>query len=114
MQGVGDLLGKEIYGVAFVRDHVEFHFDGVILRSIADPYVTVGEATYRFAKAGSREALCMAIGSIVESLNLVEGEHFEFATGNGCRIRIPLDAASQKRGEAMHLAAGSNRPLRVW
>ena len=114
MQGVGDLLGKEISGVAFVRDYVEFHFDGPILRSISDPYVTIGEATYRFSKAGSREALCRVIGSTVESLELVEGEHFEFSTSNGCRIRIALDAANQKHGEAMHLTAGANQPLRTW
>lgn len=88
---VGELLGQEVTGVAFVRDGVEFHFDGAIVRSLAAPCVTIGAVTYRFPKAGSRDALCLVIGSTVESQSLVEGRHFEFTTTNGCRVRIPLE-----------------------
>ena len=88
---VRELLGQEITCVAFGRDGVEFHFGGTIVRSLAGPSVTIGESTYRFPKAGSRDALCLVIGSTVESQSLVEGQHFEFTTANGCRVRIPLE-----------------------
>ena len=93
-----DLIGREVSGVAFVRDVVEFAFDGVVLRCDADPCVVIGEATYRFPKPGSRDALCLIIGSTVRDVALIDGRQFEFATSNGCRVRIPL-----AEGEALRL-----------
>jgi hypothetical protein len=87
-----DLIGREISAVAFVRDRVEFHFDGPILRSRADPQVAVGEAVYCFPKPGSRDALCLVIGATVRSLDLDDARHLEFTTSNGCRVRLPLGA----------------------
>jgi hypothetical protein len=106
-----DLIGREISAVAFVRDYVEFHFDGPILRSVAAPYVAVGEAVYRFPKPGSRDALCLVIGATIRSLNLIAGDHFEFTTSNGHRVRIPLDGCG---AEALHFTPGLNQPLQVW
>jgi hypothetical protein len=87
-----DLIGREISAVAFVRDYVEFHFDGPILRSRADPQVAVGEAVYCFPKPGSRDALCLVIGTTVRSLNSDDSRHLEFTTSSGCRVRLPLGA----------------------
>ena len=95
-----DLIGREISAVAFVRDYVEFHFDGPILRSRGDPQVAVGEAVYCFPKPGSRDALCLVIGAIVQSLNLDDSRHLEFTTSNSCRVRLPLGA-----GGVLHFRA---------
>ncbi len=108
---VGELLGQEVTGIAFGRDGVEFRFAGAIVRSLAAPSVTIGESTYRFPKAGSRDALCLVIGSTGESLDQVERRHFEFTTTNGCRVRIPLDAASEEA--SMHFIAPPDRLLQV-
>src|SRR5262245_57755285 len=85
----GDLIGKKVTAVAFVHDCVEFHFDGLVLRSLVDPSVAVGEAVYRFPQPGSRDALCMVIGSTVQSLEVVDGQ-LEFTTSTGCRVRGPM------------------------
>jgi hypothetical protein len=95
-----DLIGREISAVAFVRDYVEFHFVGPILRSRANPQVAVGEAVYCFPKPGSRDALCLVIGATVQSLDLDEARHLEFTTSNGCRVRLPLGA-----GGVLHFRA---------
>jgi hypothetical protein len=87
---VGELLGQEIAGVAFGRDGIEFRFATAVVRSAGNPCIVVGQSTYCFPKAGSRDALCLVIGSTVETADLVEGRHFEFTTSNGCRVRIPL------------------------
>jgi hypothetical protein len=87
-----DLIGREITAVAFARDGVEFHFDGSILRSRADPRVAIGDAVYCFPKPGSRDALCLVIGATLQSLDLDETRHLEFTTSNGCRVRLPLGA----------------------
>ena len=91
---LGELLGQEITGVAFGRQGVEFRFAADIVRSIADPCVTIGQSTYCFPKAGSRDALCLVIGSTVETVDLTPGGHLEFSTSNGCRVRIPLAAGA--------------------
>jgi hypothetical protein len=69
------LVGREISAVTFARDGVEFHFDGPVLRSLADPQVAIGEAVYCFPKPGSRDALCLVIGATVQSLSLDESRH---------------------------------------
>ena len=95
-----DLVGREISAVTFARDCVEFHFDGPVLRSLADPRVAIGEAVYCFPKPGSRDALCLVIGATVQSLSLDEARHLEFTTSNGCRVRLPVRA-----GGVLHFRA---------
>lgn len=95
-----DLVGREITAVAFVREGVEFHFDGPILHSRSAPQVAVGEAVYSFPKPGSRDALCLVLGTTVLSLRLDEVRHLEFTTSNGCRVRLPLRA-----GGVLHFKA---------
>ncbi len=100
MNEPADLVGREVSAVAFSREGVEFHFDGPIVRSRADPRVVVGEAIYRFPKPGSRDALCLVLGATVLSVTLDEPRHLEFTTSNGCCVRLPLGA-----GGVLHLRA---------
>ena len=95
-----DLVGREVSGVAFMRDGVEFHFDGPVLRSRGDPQVAIGEAVYCFPKPGSRDALCLVIGATIESFSLDDVRHLEFTTSSGCRVRLPLRA-----GGVLHFKA---------
>ena len=87
-----DLVGRKVSAVSFAHEGIEFHFDGLVLRSRGNPQVAIGEATYFFPKPGSRDALCLLLGAIVESLNVDEPRHLEFTTSNGCRVRLPLRA----------------------
>lgn len=114
IRSVHDLIGEEISGVEFVRDYVEFHFDGPVLRCIADPTVVVRGVSYRFPGEGSRDALCQMIGASIESLNLTEGIALEFVTSNACQVVIPLDDAHLPYGEAMHFVPWPNQPIQVW
>jgi hypothetical protein len=93
---VGELLGQEIASVAFGREGVEFRFANTAVHSRANPCITIGQSTYCFPKAGSRDALCLVIGSVVETVDLVRGLHFEFTTSNGCRVRIPWPPGAQE------------------
>ena len=94
------MVGREISAVTFARDGVEFHYDGPVLRSLADPRVAIGEAVYCFPKPGSRDALCLVIGATVQSLSLDEARHLEFTTSNGCQVRLPVRA-----GGVLHFRA---------
>lgn len=57
-----DVSGLELSAVCFVRNFVEFHFDGPVLRSLASPTVERGGQSVRYPDAGSRDALCELIG----------------------------------------------------
>jgi hypothetical protein len=85
-----DLVGEELSGVCFVRDYVELHFDGPILRVLAAPKITIGEITASFPEPTSRDLLCGLIGA--EVANTVEGASVlvvEFSGGRGT-VEVPL------------------------
>ena len=42
------LVGEEVNAVSFVMDYVEFHFNGPVLRAIADPVVHRGQQWWQF------------------------------------------------------------------
>lgn len=60
------LAGSELSAVCFVRNYVEFHFDGPVLRFLAPPVVSSQGRTFEFPEEGSRDALCALIGQTVE------------------------------------------------
>ena len=110
---IEDLMGEEISAVSFVRDYVEFHFDGPVLRSVSDPVVIANAIAYRFPEPSSRDALCGVIGSTVRTLKLEEHRALELTTNNNCKIIIPLDDESLQSGEAMHFIPPGGG-IQVW
>ncbi len=108
------LIGTELSAVAFVRDYVELHFDGPILRSLSNPSIRFDEVEYQFPEPNSRDALCRAIGSTVCSVRLVEHQALDLVTSNGCQITIPLHSSALRGPEAMHFVPGLNKPIQVW
>jgi hypothetical protein len=103
-----------VSAVCFVRDYVEFHFDGPLLRSLSNPLVTVGGRQHRFPDVGSRDALCRAIGETVTGLVIADGSAATLHMSGGCAIVIPLDKASLQGPEAMHFMPQLGGPLQVW
>ena len=111
---LSDLVGEEISAVCFVRDYVEFHFDGSILRSLSNPSVSVDGGRHRFPEPRSRDALCRVIGSTVREVKLEEGHALTLTTTNDLEITIPLDAENLRGPEAMHFVPQLNGPIQVW
>ncbi len=109
-----DLVGEEISAVCFVRDYVEFHFDGPILRSLSNPSVLVHGVEHRFPEPGWRDALCCIIGSTVRAVKLEEQQALKVTTTDDCEITILLDARSLRGPEAMHFVPQPNGPIQVW
>ena len=54
---LSDLAGSELSAICFVRDYVELHFDGTILRSLSDPVVVTSAGRSCVPEDGSRDAL---------------------------------------------------------
>lgn len=83
-----DLVGCELGTVAFVRNYVEFIFDGPVLRSLTPPVVIVGSLRHEFPQAGSRDVLCELIGRLVDgAAELPDRLSVSFA--GGAAIEIP-------------------------
>ena len=96
---IHSIVGEEISGVCFVRDYVEFHFDGPILRAISNPILDSGELHITFGDPGSRDALCSLIGSEVKSIVARYGELIQLTMTSGQVLTIPLDEASRFGGD---------------
>jgi len=113
-QHLSDLVGEQFSAVCFVRDYVEFHFDGPILRSLSNPRVSIQGTQYHFPEAGSRDALCRLIGSTVRELKLEEHQVLRVTTTENDEIVISLDPKDLHWPEAMHFLPQLNGPIQVW
>jgi hypothetical protein len=83
------LVGLELSGVSFVRDYVEFLFDGPVLRVMSEPEARLAQRSGTFPNSPFRDVACALIGSTVSGA----GEHgnaviIVFDTGG--TIRVPL------------------------
>jgi len=53
IENIEDLVGEQISGAGFIRDYVEFYFDGPIVRSLSDPVINLPDGEHRFPEPGS-------------------------------------------------------------
>jgi hypothetical protein len=108
------LVGEELSAICFVMDYVEFHFNGPVLRAIANPVVIGPTRQWVFPQSGSRDALCSLIGTCLEDLVVEEDVHMSLRFDTGAAIRIPLDQDNRHLGEAVHLMPGNGQTVLVW
>lgn len=105
-----DLVGEELASVCFVRDYVELRFDGPIIRSFLGPIVELKDWQVRFPEKGSRDALCLLIGSeiaeVLESL-----AELSLRLDGGQIIRVPLQVEGSH--EAAHFVPMVEGELQV-
>ncbi|MEV7012197.1 hypothetical protein [Streptosporangium sp. NPDC051022] len=115
-----ELVGKELYTVAFVRDYVEFHFNEAKLTALTDPRIQKDSQAWVFPQSGSRDALCALIDKTVQAVSLRGDEHILLDFGDAT-LTIPLDEGSRLPGpEAAHFFLLSEdgtariKEMRVW
>lgn len=107
------LKNEELSAVAFVRDYVEFHFDGMILRALAHPSLIVEGQRFDFPASGSRDALCGLIGQVVETVS-IDALQARFEFSNRAELYIPFGEQARVGPEAMHFLREVGGPLEVW
>ncbi|MFG1811063.1 hypothetical protein [Streptomyces sp. NPDC049040] len=96
------LMGLEVSAVSFVRDFVELHFDGPILRALSDPSGVYGGREWRFPAPGSLELMRCYIGKTVDGYELDPDRILALDFGEH-RFVIPLDSDSSGGPEAAHM-----------
>ncbi|MFI6982959.1 hypothetical protein ACIBSV_30735 [Embleya sp. NPDC050154] len=102
------LMGQEVSAVSFVRDYVELHFDGPVLRALSDPFGSYGGREWRFPARGSLELLRCYIGKTVDGCELDPDRILAVNFGEH-RFAIPLGPASRVGPEAAHLVGVDER-----
>ncbi len=112
--GIQSLVGAELSEVAFVRDYVELHFDGPVIRALTRPFVESNGTSTRFPTPGSRDALCSLIGQVVETVTETENVSVRVLFRNGSAFVVPLDPDSYEGPEAMHFQIERTALVQVW
>jgi hypothetical protein len=113
------LVGREISAVCFVRDHVELHFDGPVLRALTNPFGLYGCRSWRFPEGQSPILLRCYIDKVIDACELVPGRYLAVDSGEH-RFAIPLDDDSRTGPEAAHLIGvaendhADTRTMWVW
>jgi len=91
---------EELGSICFVRNYVEFRFDGPIIRSFVGPIIETDGNRLRFPEDGSRDALCDFIGrTLIEARETSSELTLRFDEG---MIRVPLKADPGDPVEAAH------------
>jgi hypothetical protein len=96
------LIGREVSAVCFVRDYVELHFDGPVLRALTDPFGLYGCSHWRFPDGDALARMRSYIGEVVDDLVIVPEQYAQLAFGEHS-FTIPLDDTSRTGPEAMHI-----------
>ena len=105
------IVGRELSAVVFVRDYVQFEFDGVGLTALNLPVIKVGEKTLSFGQPGYRDTLCERIGQAVRSACVEENEGIliDFEDGSTLSISLRSDDYSGPEAAIFH-----NGPGETW
>ncbi len=90
VQPLNVLIGEELSSVEFVRDYIQFRFDGPCITAITDPCIIIGDKQYTRIDAGFCDNLLGLIGSSVEETFLREGEIISIHFSDRRSINISL------------------------
>jgi len=111
---IESLTGDTLSAVSFVRDYVEFHFDGPVLRALTTPRVDIDGETIAFPEPGSRDRLCALIGRTVRQVDARDGVHTRLAFDGAATLTLPLDEASHVGHEGAPFQSHQTAPVHVW
>jgi hypothetical protein len=113
--------GEELSSVTFVRDYVQFDFNGPGLTLFHWPEIFVpegkslAEGSYAFGEPGYRDAVCSQIGESVSKTSIVEGSALEIEFETEVIFRSSLREEDYEGPEAGHFSTGvPGEPLLVF
>ena len=107
-------MKRDLAGITFVRDYIQFLFDGPVFSAYTPPTVTTTEGVVGHKTPGYRDALCGLIGKSVTA-TLEEPNvriRIEFVDGTG--IEVSLKDEERVCAEAAMLQTGSATDWNVW
>jgi hypothetical protein len=107
------IAGYVLSSVTFVRDYVQFAFDGAAsagLTAYTPPTVSCGPGSHIWGEPGYRDALCRQIGCRIER-TAVDDQQVSIAFESGATVLISLRDADYRGPEALQLLLDKDR---IW
>ncbi len=94
------LVGHDLSSVEFVRDYVQFHFDGGDLTAYPPPIVNFGTECPSWDQSGYRDALCREIGVKVAQVE-ADDKRISIVFENEMAVSISLLSSDYRGPEAL-------------
>ncbi len=105
------LVGDELSSVCFVRDYIELHFDGPVLRCLGDVFVRGEKGVKQSGDDGFRDCLCRNIGDTVLVIGPAEGNEIEIEFSGNNLIRI---VGREPGVEFAHFISFPDKSMQIW
>jgi hypothetical protein len=109
------LIGEELSSIEFVRDYIQFRFDGPYVTAITDPYIIIEHKQYSRTDTGFCDILLGFIGLPVEEISLRENEiiSIHFPDGRSINISLKHEKLKGRSAEAVNFNDGFGN-LWIW
>jgi hypothetical protein len=113
---IDSLKNNEISGVMFIRDYIQFLFEGErgsgILTTYNLPMAIVNGHHYKRDTAGYRDILCSLINKTVEKSEVTDDREIKITFEDCVELVVPLEADESDGFEAAMLRIGD--AITVW
>lgn len=113
---IDSLESHEISGVMFIRDYIQFLFEGEIGNGILTTYnlptAVVNGHPYKRNTSGYRDILCSLINKTVEKSEVTDDRKIKLTFEDCVELVVPLEAEENDGFEAAMLRIGDD--ITVW
>jgi hypothetical protein len=107
-QALNILIGEELSSIEFVRDYIQFRFDGPCLTAITDPFVIMEHKQYPRSDTGFCNILLGFIGLQVSGTSFKADEivSIHFSAGRSINISLRPEYLKGRSAEAVNFNNG--------
>lgn len=113
---IESLKSYEISGIMFIRDYIQFLFEGEtgngILTTYNLPIAVVNDHHYEINSSGYRDILCSLIDKKVEEFKVTDDRKIKMTFENCVELIVPLEIDENQGFEAAMLRIGDS--ITVW
>lgn len=95
------IIGAELSSIEFVRDYIQFRFDGPCLSAITDPFILIEGKKYNRGERGYNDKLIEFIGLPIIDVLLIENTVLSLHFSQQRSINISLDPKDYVTAEAI-------------
>lgn len=113
-QPLGVLPGRELSSIEFVRDYIQFRFDGPCLNAITDPYLVISNKIYMRSTPGFCDTILGFIGLPVEAAEVIADEEIRIGFLGKKNLIISLKPEDYVTAEAAIFYDGSGKVWAIW
>jgi hypothetical protein len=108
------LIKRDLAGITFVRDYIQFLFDGPVLNAYTLPSVKTAKGMFDSKTPGYRDALCGLIGKGVTATHEEPKVRISIQFADGASVEVSLKDEDRVCSEAAMLQTDSAKNWNVW